>query len=77
MQLTPGIAAILFTSLLPAQPQNTTEEKTGFRQVTEEPQNAFVVGSGTSIPLELINSVSTKNAAEGDRVYLQTAFRTE
>ncbi len=74
MQLAPGITAILFTSLLLAQPQSTTEEKTGFKQVTEAPQNGFVVGSGTSIPLELINSVSTKNAAEGDRVYLQTAF---
>ena len=56
MQLAPGIAAILFTSLLLAQPQSTAEEKTGFKQVTEAPQNAFVVGSGTSIPLELTAS---------------------
>jgi type IV secretion system protein VirB10 len=34
----------------------------------------FVVASGTRIPLSLINSVSTKSAAEGDRVYLETAF---
>lgn len=34
----------------------------------------FVVVSGTRIPLNLINSISTKNAAEGDRVYLETVF---
>src|SRR5215813_5645867 len=34
----------------------------------------FQVTPGTRIPLNLINSVSTKNAAEGDRVYLETAF---
>jgi type IV secretion system protein VirB10 len=33
-----------------------------------------VVSQGTRIPLNLINSVSTKQAAEGDRVYLETAF---
>ncbi|MBI3681200.1 MAG: hypothetical protein HY235_12490 [Acidobacteria bacterium] len=34
----------------------------------------YIVPSGTRIPLNLINSVSTKNSAEGDRVYLETAF---
>ena len=34
----------------------------------------FVIESGTRIPLSLINSVSTKGSAEGDRVYLETAF---
>jgi hypothetical protein len=34
----------------------------------------YVVGSGTRIPLSLINSVSTKHSAEGDRVYLETVF---
>ncbi len=34
----------------------------------------FVVASGTKIPLSLINSVSTKHSAEGDRVYLETVF---
>jgi type IV secretion system protein VirB10 len=35
---------------------------------------AFVVQTGTKIPLSMINSVSTKHAAEGDRVYLETVF---
>jgi hypothetical protein len=34
----------------------------------------FVVAPGTRIPLSLINSVSTKSAAEGDRIYLETVF---
>jgi hypothetical protein len=34
----------------------------------------YVVDPGTRIPLSLINSVSTKNSTEGDRVYLETVF---
>lgn len=39
-----------------------------------QPPAQFRVEPGTRIPLSLINSVSTKHAAEGDRVYLETAF---
>ena len=51
-----------------------------FGQDTPEKSSApaasktYVVEPGTRIPLSLINSVSTKNAAEGDRVYLESAF---
>lgn len=34
----------------------------------------YVVDSGTKVPLALINSISTKHSAEGDRVYLETVF---
>ena len=34
----------------------------------------FQIEPGTHIPLSLINSVSTKHAAAGDRVYLETVF---
>lgn len=34
----------------------------------------FVVEPGTRIPLSLINSITTKHAAEGDRIYLETVF---
>jgi type IV secretion system protein VirB10 len=34
----------------------------------------YTVNSGTRIPLSLINTISTKHAVEGDRVYLETAF---
>src|SRR5215467_6663072 len=35
---------------------------------------AYVVESGTKVPLSLINSISTKHSMHGDRVYLETAF---
>jgi type IV secretion system protein VirB10 len=41
---------------------------------TPAPSGDYVIAPGTRIPLGLINSVSTKNAAEGDRVYLETVF---
>jgi len=34
----------------------------------------YVIAPGTRIPLGLINTVSTKHSAEGDRVYLETVF---
>jgi len=37
------------------------------------PKN-YRIETGTHIPLSLINSVSTKNAIPGDRVYLETVF---
>src|SRR6266436_174507 len=43
-------------------------------QSVDKSSPEFVVDPGTRIPLNLINSVSTKHAAEGDRVYLETAF---
>ncbi len=35
---------------------------------------SVLVETGTRIPLSLINSISTKQAAEGDRVYLESVF---
>src|SRR5262252_4981362 len=41
----------------------------------DEPKPAeFVVDPGTKVPLSLLNSVSTKHSAEGDRIYLETIF---
>jgi len=43
----------------------------------QDPQAApkvFQVDAGTKIPLSLINSISSKQAAEGDRVYLESVF---
>jgi hypothetical protein len=34
----------------------------------------FTVIAGTKVPLSLINTISTKHSAAGDRVYLETAF---
>jgi len=35
---------------------------------------AWVVAPGTIVPLSLINTISTRHSAIGDRVYLETAF---
>src|SRR5262245_42743024 len=40
----------------------------------EVSEKEYTVASGTKIPLSMINSVSTKTAAEGDRLYLETVF---
>jgi hypothetical protein len=39
-----------------------------------EAPGSIAVPAGTRIPLQLINRISTKNAHEGDQVYLQSAF---
>jgi hypothetical protein len=38
------------------------------------PAPGYTVEIGTKVPLALINSISTKHSAEGDRVYLETVF---
>src|ERR1700687_6323456 len=34
----------------------------------------FVVPPGTKVTLSMINSISTKTASEGERIYLETVF---
>src|ERR1700693_3466347 len=34
----------------------------------------YTLETGTHVPLSLINSVSTKNAVPGDRIYLESVF---
>lgn len=46
----------------------------GWQKTGEVKPGAFVIPPGTRIPLSMINSVSTKHSAEGDRVYLETVF---
>jgi type IV secretion system protein VirB10 len=43
-------------------------------QEAAEPVKSYLVEQGTRVPLSLINSVSSKSAAEGDRVYLESVF---
>lgn len=38
------------------------------------PPKSYTVETGTKIPLTMLNSVSTKHAVEGDRVYLEVLF---
>jgi len=38
------------------------------------PGGEFTLPPGTKVPLSLINTISTKHSAPGDRVYLETSF---
>lgn len=44
------------------------------RTPNEEVAGEYVVEPGTRVPLSMINSISTKHAAAGDRIYLETVF---
>lgn len=44
------------------------------RENAPAPEGSFSVAPGTHILLSMINSVSTKQAQVGDRIYLETAF---
>jgi len=58
----------------PAQQPAAENAPSGWRRVEEAAPGQYVVQPGTRVPLSLINSVSTKHSAEGDRVYLETVF---
>lgn len=57
-------------------PQNTQPAQTpgGFKQRENPPVGPLTIAPGTRILLNMINSVSTKHAQPGDRIYLETAF---
>jgi len=58
-------------------PQNLGQSAPGGfkpREDTQAPGGSFTVASGTHILLSMINSVSTRDAQVGTRLYLETAF---
>lgn len=59
-----------------AAPAKATEPQpeSGARIARDTASKTYLVETGTHIPLSLINSVSTKNAVVGDRVYLESVF---
>jgi hypothetical protein len=54
--------------------QSAALAQTGDANAAGEAPSVYTVQSGTRIPLGLINSVSTKHSAAGDRIYLETVF---
>jgi type IV secretion system protein VirB10 len=69
--LTFSLAPLALIGQATATPEDTPE----LPAVSAAPaEKHFTVTPGTRIPLSLINSVSTKSSAEGDRVYLETVF---
>ena len=69
------VLGICFVLSLAAQETVATGAAEPEQQLAQRAGNGdYVVQSGTRVPLSMINSISTKNAAEGDRVYLETVF---
>jgi len=64
-------AAVIVLAQEPAAPSALQPERVPQAEVS---QPVYIVDTGTHILLSLINSVSTKYAAPGDRLYLETAF---
>ena len=55
-------------------PEEVPDVQAQAAKVGDALDKSYLVAIGTHIPLSLINSVSTKNSAPGDRVYLETVF---
>ncbi len=68
-----ALSAVVFVCLVSGQTSAPNSTEPGWRLANGK-AGEFLVDPGTRIPLTLINSVSTKHSAEGDRVYLETAF---
>src|SRR5579859_5388623 len=73
------LGIVMSAGVLLAQDAGSATEPAGPGQNAPTVQKAasaggYVVDSGTKVPLALINSISTKHSAEGDRVYLETVF---
>src|ERR1051326_4478687 len=66
-----GALAIFAQDATPPAPPNSEQNAEAAPVATAKP---YLVDTGTKIPLSMINSVSTKNSAPGDRVYLETVF---
>jgi type IV secretion system protein VirB10 len=60
-------------------PTDNRQSTPGWKRTGSDAQNpnaekVFTVQPGTKILLSMINSISTKSASEGDRIYLETSF---
>ena len=64
------VQLLVFTALLGGGSAVLAQEAA----VPTTPPQSFTVNAGVKIPLDLINSISTKHSQAGDRVYLETAF---
>ena len=69
-----SLAVTVFAAGLAAFAQETTAPPPPAAAPAQTAPASYTVEPGTKIPLSMINSISTKYAEEGDRVYLQTVF---
>lgn len=69
MRFIPGLISVGFAMALAALPATAQEPLDA-----QSAPAGFTITPGTKLPLSLINSISTKHSAEGDSVYLETAY---
>ena len=73
-----ALAAVLVLSAQEPAPASSAPAAAAANPPAPRPEpahpNDFVVATGTRIPLSMINSVSTKTAVNGERVYLESVF---
>ena len=65
---------MLWPALAGAQTEPAPDAPSSSAQSAAAEAEVYVLEPGTRIPLAMINSVSTKNSAVGDRIYLETVF---
>jgi hypothetical protein len=71
------LGSIAIAAVLALGAQEQPEKDSGWQKAeTPDTPHAddFVVPPGTKVPLSMINSISTKTASEGERIYLETVF---
>src|SRR5258708_270691 len=73
------LASIAFAAVLALGAQEQQPEKDNGLKKDANTSDAphaddYVIPPGTKVPLSMINSISTKTASEGERVYLETVF---
>lgn len=70
-----GVAAAQKLATRPPDPAPKPAETAAAKADADAPKLlVYTVETGVRIPLNLLNSISTKHSETGDRVYLQTAF---
>jgi hypothetical protein len=72
------LASIAFAAVLALGAQEQQPEKDDLKKDANAPDapraDDYVIPPGTKVPLSMINSISTKTASEGERIYLETVF---
>ena len=61
-------------ALMAQQNAEAPAEPEGLKHREHPPAASITIPEGTHIPLVLINSISTKHAAPGDRIYLESVY---
>jgi len=69
------ILGVAVTPLISQQEPSAAEPaRAVLQQPAEAPEHSVAVPRGTRVPLVLLNSVSSKHASPGDRVYLESIY---